>query len=265
MSKEFKDVYFTGGSYTMIYQIGAASCFTKNFDINTINWYGCSAGALAIVMMFISSPNETFQMYLDIADSMKNLIKKDPFNLNNYNLTDRHFDVFKIIQERYPDAYKKIDGKIKIGVTTPNGFTWINKFSSNRELFNVLLNSFHVPGLCKYNARINGLRCIDGGFGMVHKEHLPKNTFIVCPRQDINAQLNGFMPDINTVIPPTRLQIDNFYKKGRRDMRNYIKYGKKTQPILFELPNELSIPQFIWHIIREIQFEDKSFDLKTFC
>ncbi len=214
MKPKFTNIYFTGGSYTMIYQLGVGSYITKKYDINKINWYGCSAGALAVVMMFIFPPVEIVKYYIDVVNAMNKLIKQNPYDLSNYNLTKRHFEVFKIIHKKDRELYKKINGKVNIGVTTLDGFVWYNTFSSNKELFHILLNSFHVPILCTYNACINDKKCIDGGFGMDHCKHLPKNTFVVCPTTDAHAHLNGYIPDIYKVIPPSETQIHLFYNTG---------------------------------------------------
>jgi hypothetical protein len=108
MCKKFENIYYTGGSYTMIYQVGVSSYLSRKYDINKINWYGCSAGALAIVLMFILPPDKILQYYLDIVDDMKKLIEKNPFDLNNYNLTDRHFAALQVIHETDPEAYKSM-------------------------------------------------------------------------------------------------------------------------------------------------------------
>jgi hypothetical protein len=264
MIEKPKDIYFTGGSYTVVYQLGAGSYLAENHDLSTFNWYGCSAGSLAAVMLFLYPSDEILKTYLYIVGKMTEGIQKNPFDLNDYNLTGIHFEVLKYIHEHDSEAYKKINGKINIGVTTPDGFRWYNTFNSNKELFNILLNGFHVPILCKYKARIEGKKCMDGGFGMDFREHLPKNTLIVCPRVDVHAQLNGYMPDINTVIPPTLSQINYYYEKGRNDMKNYMEHGKTTGPVLFVTPNEFTIPISVWQVIRLFQIEDESYDVNIF-
>lgn len=264
MIEKPKDIYFTGGSYTMIYQLGAGAYLAENHDLNTFNWYSCSAGSLAVVLMFLFPPDEIVKYYIDVVNKMTEGIQKNPFDLNGYNLTDRHFEALKIIHNGDPEIYKKLNGKVNIGVTTPDGFRWYNTFSSNKELFNILLNGFHVPVLCKYKALIDGKKCMDGGFGMEHCTHLPKNTLIVCPRTDVHAQLNGFMSDINTVIPPTISEINYYFDKGRNDMKNYMENGKTTGPVLFALPNELAIPRSVWQVIRIFQPEDDSYDVNIF-
>ena len=249
----------------MIYQLGVGSYLAKQRDINTLNWYGCSAGSLAIVLLFLFPPDEIVKHYTDVVNTMTEGIRKNPFDLDGYNLTDRHFAALRIIHERDPEAYKKINGRVNIGVTTPDGFRWYNTFNSNKEMFNILLNGFHVPVLCKYKARIDGKKCMDGGFGMDHCRHLPKNTLIVCPRVDVHAQLNGFMSDKNTVIPPTLSEIQHFYKKGRRDMRNYMKYGKTTGSVSIAPPTELSVPVCVWQLFRQLQPEDDSYGVNEFA
>jgi len=264
MTEKPKDIYFTGGSYTMIYQLGAGAYLAENYDLSIFNWYSCSAGSLAAVILFLFPPDVIVKHYIDVVNKMTEGIQKNPFDLNGYNLTDRHFDTFKIIHELCPEAYKKVNGKINIGVTTPDGFRWYNTFTSNKELFHIMLNGFHVPVLCKYKALIDGKKCMDGGFGMEHRTHLPKNTLIVCPRTDVHAQLNGYMSDINTVIPPTLSEINLYFDKGRNDMKNYIELGKTTGPVLFALPNEFTIPVSVWQVIRLFQIEDESYDVDIF-
>ena len=188
--EKIANIYLSGGAFGMIYQMGAMKYLRNRFDLSKVMVYGCSAGALTRVVTLLFEPAEALTFYKDITRQSREQMRGNAFNLESYSLTPSHFKTFAIINQRYPNAYKILSGKINIGVTHSDGdFRWYNKFKSNKQLFNILLCSFHVPILCSYNARIRGEICLDGSFGVVHDKHIPKDTLIICPKYDTHSHL----------------------------------------------------------------------------
>ena len=187
-----KHIYLTGGAFGMIYQMGALST-AKSAAKDKYIFYGCSAGALTTVMTLIGYSDEDFlQIYKNISERALDKMDNEPYSYDTYNLTQKYLEVFELIQNDHPDAYKILTRKkqLHIGVTMETGFRWFKRFRSNEELFNCLLCSFHVPFLCSYNATINGVKCIDGGFGCVIEKHLPSKTLIICPKHTDSSKFD---------------------------------------------------------------------------
>lgn len=254
-----KYIYLTGGAFGMIYQMGALSA-AKSAAKNKYIFYGCSAGALTAVMTLLGySDKEMLQIYHDISDRALDKIKTHPFSYNTYNLTPHHFEVFDKVHKDHPDAYKKLTRKMYIGVTLETGFKWFRKFRSNKELFNILLCSFHVPFLCSYNATINGVKCIDGGFGFNAEKHLPSDTLIICPKYtESKYVLNGEMP-LKACATPSSLQDRmEYYNKGYDDMNQYLKRGTFTKKNKID---ESIVPESVWWLLRKFQLDDTNYVL----
>lgn len=168
--------------------------------------------------------------------------------------------VFDKVNRDYPNAYLTMNAKLHIGVTTMTGFRWYNKFTSNKELFHILLCSFHVPFLCSYNAKIDDMNCIDGGFGINVDVDLPDDCFIICPKVYTTklknyAYINGEMPILFCVFPPMPAIIDYYYNKGKNDMIAY-KVSKKSHCLRLYSIDEEHIPINLWFLLRALQPED---------
>ena len=138
------------------------------------------------------------------------------------------------------------------------GFRWFKRFRSNEELFNILLCSFHVPLLCSYNATINGVKCIDGGFGCQIDKHLPSRTLIICPKHTDSSKfdvLNGDMPVKFCATPPPPRERIQYYTKGYKDMRRYIQTGKCSKSCHGKI-DESIVPNSVWWLLRRLQPDD---------
>jgi hypothetical protein len=250
-------IYFTGGAFGMIYQMGALSALS---DKSKYIFYGCSAGALTAVMTLLGyTDKEMLDIYDDISKRALDKINKEPYKYETYNLTPHHFIVFERINNDYPDAYKILTKKkLHIGVTLKIGFRWFKRFNSNNELFNILLCSFHVPFLCSYNAAIDGVQCLDGGFGCDIDKHLPPNTLIICPKHTESIRfdvLNGEMPVKFCATPPPPKERMYFYNQGKKDMQRYRKTGKSTKTNTNNI-DETIVPLQVWWLLRKLQPND---------
>jgi hypothetical protein len=254
---KFKNIYLTGGAYGMIYQLGALSRLRQEIKNNNSILYGCSAGALSCVLFLLYNDAFILDLYKSIAINVFNTLL---FNPSEVNLTIQHFKTFEIIKRDHPTAYEKLNKKINIGVTTKDGFKWYNTFTSNNDLFNKLLCSFHVPFLCTYNAQLDGIKCIDGGFGIDVNKDLPKDCFVVCPKfhdpkQTKHSYMNGNIPILFCATPMPPILIDFYYNKGINDMITY-KNTYKSHITPQNTKDENNIPIYLWWFLREFQPDD---------
>jgi hypothetical protein len=250
----FENIYLTGGAYGMIYQLGALTQLRSEIESNNSNLYGCSAGALIIVMARLYSDKELLDLYKKIlADGLNTA-------LLDLNLTVHHMKIFDKLNRDHPDAYLKLDKSINIGVATQTGFRWYNTFTSNKELFHILLCSFHVPFLCSYNAEIDNVNCIDGGLGINVEVDLPDNCFVICPKIYLkkntnHSYINGEIPILICVFPPLPPIADYYYNKGINDMIEY-KASNKSHSIKLYAIDEEHIPPTVWFFLRSLQPRD---------
>ena len=254
---KFANIYLTGGSYGMIYQLGALSKLREEIKNNNSILYGCSAGALSCVMFVLYSDVFTLDLYKSITTNAFNALL---FNPSEVNFTIQHFKTFETIKRDHPTAYEKLNKKINIGVTTKNGFKWYNTFTSNEDLFNKLLCSFHVPFLCSYNAQLDGIKCIDGGFGIDVNKDLPENCLVICPKyhnpkQTKHNYINGNIPVLFCATPMPPMLIDYYYNKGIRSIVTY-KTTYKSDITPQYIRDENDIPTYAWWLLRELQQDD---------
>ena len=225
----------------MIYQMGVLKRLRKT---HTIKRY-TEIQLLGLMLLLGYTDEEIRYIYDNIADRPIKSILSRPFDFESYCLTGHHFYVLDAIHKRFPDAYKIKN--LFIDVTPKSGFRWINKFDSNKHLFNTLLCSFQVPILCSYDAKIGDELCVDGGFGFNHT-FLPRNVVTICPKYDCHAEYNGQMS--LHWIPPVHVR-DYYY--NLQEQNNEISFVDET-----------IVPEFIWHKLREYQFVDKRFSVDRY-
>ena len=64
-----------------------------------------------------------------------------------------------------PDLYKSLNGKVGIGASTFFAkHIWSFEWEDNEDLLSCMMNSFHVPLLCRRNKKINGHEIVDGAY-----------------------------------------------------------------------------------------------------
>ena len=255
-----KNIYLTAGAWGMIYQLGAISRLRDTITKNNTTLYGCSAGALSWIMFLLYDDARILELYRSFVSNAHEIIQQNPLSYDSYNLTVHHFKMFEIINKEFPDAYLKINGKVNVGITTENKFEWHNTFKSNKDMFNVLLCSFHVPFLCSYNAKIGDIKCIDGGYGIDYVTNLPSDCFVICPKDyksphQNHVYINGNIPILFCIVPPVDMIIMYYYNKGIQDVIKYSKTGKSASSSIFAY-DEFDLPINVWWILRTIQPDD---------
>lgn len=238
------NLYLGGGAFGCVYYIGMFKAFYEA-NINDLVIYANSAGALVAVLYILQFPVDQMSgIFSDVVEKATIQIITKPTEITSYQLTQHHLHGFDIIHKHSPDAYKKCSGKLKIGVTLDKiGFQWKDTFTSQIDLFNTLLCSFNVPYLCNYDAKINGIKCIDGGYGFVMSRDLPKDTFKITLYDNNESDLDANIPFIHRVLPPPKVFWDIYLQNGYNDMKYILANGKvKSRPFYINL---LSIEQFI--------------------
>lgn len=255
-----KNIYMTGGSWGIIYQLGAVTQLRELVTTTNPNLYGCSAGAVCWVLLLLYSDERILEIYHMLVSNVHTAVRKSPLSYETYNTTIQLMKLYELIDHDHPEAYKIINKRVNMGITTQNGFVWHNTFNSNRELFNTLFCSGHVPILASYNARLNGIRCIDGAIGIVNELDVPDDCLVICPyeyrtRKKSQVFLNGNLPMIITAVPPPDALITYYYTMGARDMHAFLSTGKTSDPPAINTkPVYLYDP--IWWILRYLQPDD---------
>jgi hypothetical protein len=263
-----KNIYMAGGAWGMIYQLGAITKLRDTIKQNNTTLYGCSAGALSWVLMLLYTDESAIEFYRTFEKNVHDGIMSDPFSYTNYNLTVQHFKIFDIINKDHPSAYLVINGRLNAGITTERGFEWCSTFTSNADMFNKLLCSFHVPFLCSYNAMLGKTICMDGGFGIVHAKELPDDCFVITPREyrpsppTNHKYINGNIPILFCITPPPDILAMYYYNKGAEDMIKYLNTGETATSLISYV--ETNIPIQVWWILRYLQPVDTENSVSIF-
>lgn len=238
---ELNGFYFAGGAHGGVYHLGALEYIKKHSELNHIKLYGNSVGAIAILLTVLYTSKESFELYLNILENKIDMITKNPYKIESYDYIQLVQTACKKIHRDFPNAYSLVSGKIHIGVTKQTGFEWVSEFNSNKDLFNVLTCSCHVPLLSKYDAQINGIKCLDGCIGFCYERDLPEHTLIICPRNSKVAHLNGKMTPQQCVAGMSHKTAYMYYRNGRRDMKRYITTGDFTKQT--DEPHEVTVEE----------------------
>ncbi len=224
------NIFLGGGSFGCIYHIGVVRALYEA-ELNNLTVYANSAGALIATFYICQIPtDEMSQVFADIATAAADKIKANPFAIGSYQLTQHHLDVFDRIHSLAPDAYKKCSGRLKIGINLDGiGFQWRETFASNVELFHTLLCSFNVPYLCNYNAQMDGIKCIDGGFGFVMSRDLPSDIFTITLYGNDESDIDANIPLLYRALPPPKVDWERYLTNGYDDMKYKIENGTVRQ------------------------------------
>ena len=221
-----QNIFLGGGSFGCIYHIGIVRALYEANQTN-LGVYANSAGALVATFYVCQIPiDEMSQIFADIATNATAKITANPGEIGSYQLTQHHLDVFDRIHSLAPDAYKQCTGRLNIGINLDGlGFQWRDTFTSNVDLFHTLLCSFHVPYLCNYDAQMDGVRCIDGGFGFVMSRDLPSDTFTISLYGNNESDLDANIPFLHRILPPSNADWERYLKNGYDDMKYRLDTG----------------------------------------
>jgi hypothetical protein len=218
--------------------------------------YGTSSGALYVVMMACGFSCDEFAVWFNRYAELA--IEKMMRMEDSVSLTQYHIQLLKEIVARTPDAYERvIRFKAHIGITTERtGFQWISRFESNEDLMNVCLCSFHIPGLCTYDARYKGELAVDGGVGFdVNRffPETPESTLTIATVTNTSYDVRDGPGVVPKMVVSPRMVRNHWMTQGRVVLYDYLQGIAKPTP---DVPNNsifLSVSPEIWWIIRRFQ------------
>jgi hypothetical protein len=220
-------------------------------------YYGTSSGALCIVMAACGfSSDELVEWYNRYSDmAIDKMVRME----DSVSYTQYHLQVLKEIIERTSDAYERVMRfKAHIGITTElAGFQWVSRFESNEDLINVLLCSFHIPGLCTYDARYNGESAVDGGIGFDVRQFFPETpetTLTITSGNNATFDVIAEMFHVSCFIVSPRLVRNYWIMEGRGMLRSYLRGDADiSKPDIADNSSFLSMAQEFWWVIRRFQ------------
>ena len=220
------------------------------------SYYGTSSGALYVVMVACGFTTDEFVEWYDryAAMAIDKMVRME----DSVGLTQYHIQVLKEIVERTPDAYQRaMEFKTHIGVTTERtGFQWISRFESNKDLMNVMLCSFHIPGLCTYDARYKGELAVDGGIGFdIHRffPETPDTTLTIATVTNTGYDVRDGPGSVQKFIASPRIIRHYWMMEGRIALRAHLQGISQPKP---DVPNNsvfLSVSPEFWWFIRRFQ------------
>jgi hypothetical protein len=205
------------------------------------NAYGVSAGALCAMLFLLEYPmKKQIELYNKLSNYALDTIYNRPFSLDSYDLTPINISTLQTIIQEYPDAYRRMNKRLHIGITEIDDcgnmhFVWKNTFRDNIELCNALLCGFHLPFLCTYNSQIDSQQVMDGIIGFDHTVHLPKNVFTIgiidsTKTHDlIKFHISKYIPIYHCLFPISDYHRKNYYDCGKNDICVYMKNKNKNK------------------------------------
>jgi hypothetical protein len=190
-----RDVYFNyGGFYAVFELIGAIKQLQKNKHLlaKRCKVYGCSAGAgMAFTYLLV-------QHNFLSADSMYDSMNRIVDATNHDSIEQTTMDIFDELFSKYcPNDIGFLQKRLNVGISTNNGFVFMNKFSCKADLYQSLLLSCKIIGSSKCPPHTDDIVCLDGAFQFDPKLHLPKNCLIVKPID---------MGIVNLLKPPSAIR-----------------------------------------------------------
>jgi len=227
-------ILLQGGAWAMIGDLGAinAICDERSKPNSSISKdvkiYCFSAGALAMLTHVCGLSGEDMLEAYDELSRIQWKVINEQWSLSP---TLIHFYSFQWFFERCPHAYKRMnEHNCRVGVSTKDGFKFFKNFTSNRQLAEIMLASYHIPTFCTYNAKINGKSCVDGGAlfdkGIFISDN-PDECLIVSNIQGLTMNTSHVTIDIPKIFialpipgPFQQYYFDRGYKLTKRYLEN---------------------------------------------
>jgi hypothetical protein len=190
-----RDIYFNyGGFYAVFELIGAIKELRKTNQLihKRCKIYGCSAGAgMAFVYMLVA---DDFLNAEIMYDEMNRIIDRTKHN----SIEKIYMELLDELFSKYcPNDIRFLQKRLNIGISTNNGFVFMNKFESKAHLYHALLLSAKIFGASKCPPHKDNVVCLDGAFQFEAKKHLPVNCLILKPLD---------MGIVNLLKPPSAIR-----------------------------------------------------------
>ena len=161
---------FNGGCIWGLFEYIGAIQYIKSNNIQIDKLYGVSSGSAIALCVLLDIDIQEFTRF------MENVVQKTKFQ----SLTEMQLLGSKYVFDTRPDAYKKANNRLFVGITDTDGFRFKSNFSSNAYLANAMICGGTIPLFSSYNSVCDGRCAIDGGAGFT-SIHIPKNTIVILP------------------------------------------------------------------------------------
>lgn len=238
-NKPPENIFFGGSAWGCAFYIGCYQALIEKYDnLDKLPIYGVSAGALIGLCVVLKLDIETMKsLYNDLVY----LATKNGVFLK---MTRYHNIVLKKILY-YPDAYKKVNNRLHIGITIfPNKHLIVNKWKSNEELIHDLHCTFNIPFYTKYNSIKNKKLAIDGSISLNLNKY-PKNTIFIGMGDNYN--IDGGLSTKECTYPLEGKKFTTIIKKGY-DLTN--NYEHNSNNIITFKKKNFVFPIQIWWILK---------------
>ena len=187
MKKIPKNIYFGGANWAGAFYIGVVTAMQEEWGLDFVDnciISGDSSGAIIGLCLALKVPaKELLKVYSEFSKevSKKTIIGRQ----TKYNEI-----FFSKLINRDENTYKKLKGRLKIGVTHfYNKHVEYDSWSSNRDLIDCLHGSCHIPIYCGKINKVNNRRALDG---TVARKKLPENALCVCIFNNFNTEITNY-------------------------------------------------------------------------
>ena len=224
-----KIIAISPGGYKGIYMLGTCQYIKENYDLNNIVFTGASAGAWNALMMTCKD----------------DIMKKHKKEIIDFSIekSKNIFDTEHLLKKQIMNHYKTTDfelNRLHIGVTTFNGYKFINSvftnFESLEDACNCCISSSHIPFITGGLLNIyKNYISFDGGF--LHYPYIDNNYTLLYITPDIwhkNSKKINNIEEFTTLFSKKKYNFKDLYKEGYIDAKN----NKKILDKLFKNMNK---------------------------
>ena len=235
-----KEIYFDGASWGCCFYIGCYKAMLERWGkrrVSKINFHGVSSGALIALCIILGfSVKKLEDIYKRLAYSAKT--KGVIFKMTKY-----HNEALDVILN-CPDAYKKANKRLKVGVTVfPKKYVVYDNWNSNEELRHTMHCTFHIPFYCRYPARIGKTIALDGGF-RVSKNEFPRSTLIIGADKD-TSDISACLSYKTALFPIIGKKYEEILEDGYKKLMDWKIVSSK-------IPRKV-MPMPVWWFVRLIE------------
>ncbi len=220
------NLLFNGGCVWGFFEYIGTIQYIKEKNIKIDKLYGVSAGsAIALCLLLDIDVNMLVDFCIHTVDKTK-------FK----SFTEMHIMGCEYVLKQHPDAYKRVNNRLYIGLTGENGFYFKHLYTSNLDLANTIICSSSIPIVTSYETICDKQLTIDGGFSFCPK-HVPKHTIVVTPT----------VPFPISALPPPELIQRLLILLGHHNMRCYIQQKNNATNIMWYTDPKFSPLWFYLH------------------
>ena len=131
----YMNILFNGGCVWGMFEYIGVIQYIKYNDIKIDKLYGVSSGSVIALCLLLDIDIQEFARF------MENVVQKTKFQ----SLTEMQLLGVKYVFDTRPDAYKKANNRLFVGITDADGFRFKSNFSSNADLANTMICGGTIP------------------------------------------------------------------------------------------------------------------------